>query len=109
MPVPVHHPTPDPLAPLQPTATGHLERDNVVYWKTNGKINNDLPTGHLIHPALSGLHYPKSARQPTQHLQVPQYEVLAYSHSIHKLYNQVLKITHTLVSNHITIYLDYIT
>jgi len=22
--------------------TGKLERDNVVYWKTNGKINNDL-------------------------------------------------------------------
>jgi len=25
------------------------ERDNVVYWKTNGKINNDLQYGSAIH------------------------------------------------------------
>jgi len=25
------------------------ERDNVVYWKTNGKINNDLQCGSEIH------------------------------------------------------------
>jgi len=44
-----------------------IERDNVVYWKTKGKINNDLQSKHAAHNSALLEELPSSSLPSWQH------------------------------------------